>query len=47
MEEFEEKQVVFSKLYALDIEEIFQYGKGTFGEVQAKKYEDFIDFIRI
>ena len=45
MEEFEEKQVVFSRLYALDTEEIFQYGKDTFGEFQAIKYEDFIDHL--
>jgi plasmid stabilization system protein ParE len=45
MEELKEKPVVFSKQYALDTEEIYQYGKDTFGEAQAIKYEAFIDRI--
>lgn len=45
MEEFTEKFVVYSKQYALDMDEIFSYGVETFGETQASKYEDLIDSI--
>ncbi len=43
MEELKEKHVVFSRLYALDTEEIRDYGIETFGKIQANKYEEFID----
>jgi toxin ParE1/3/4 len=43
MEEFEEKPVIYSRQYAIDTEYIYNYGVETFGEVQAKKYEAFLD----
>lgn len=43
MEELKEKSVVFSRQYASDTEEIYNYGVETFGEVQANIYENFID----
>ena len=45
MEEFKEKPVVFSNQYVIDTINIYNYGAETFGEVQAKKYEDLIDKI--
>ena len=35
MEESKEKPVVYSWLYALDTDGIFEYGLETFGEIQA------------
>lgn len=43
MEGLKEKPVVFSKQYAIDTDNIYNYGKEIFGEIQAKKYEHFID----
>jgi len=43
MEELKKKPVVYSKEYAVDTEEIFNYGIETFGETQAYKYEALID----
>ena len=45
MEEFKEKPVVFAKQYVIDTNNIYNYGIATFDEVQAKKYEAFIDKI--
>lgn len=45
MEKIEIKSVVYSKQYAIDTEEIYNYGVETFGISQALKYENFIDTI--
>jgi hypothetical protein len=45
MPKFEAKPVVFSNQYVLDTDHIYQYGLETFGEGQAKKYEELIDKI--
>lgn len=43
MEEPKEKQVIYSEMYALDSDVVFEFGVETFGELQATKYEEFID----
>ena len=45
MAEFEPKPVVFSNQYIIDTQQIFLYGVETFGEIQARKYEELIDKI--
>ena len=45
MEESKEKPVVYSGLYALDTDGIFEYGLETFGETQATRYEASIDWL--
>lgn len=43
MEEFKEKPVIYSKQFAIDTDDIYNYGVVTFGEAQAQKYEASID----
>ena len=45
MEGFKEKPVAFSKQYVIDTDDIYSFGLETFGEVQARKYENLIDKI--
>lgn len=45
MEGVKEKPVVYSLHYAIDTNNIYNYGKEVFGENQARKYESIIDKI--
>jgi toxin ParE1/3/4 len=40
MEETKELQVILSKEFNVDLDDIFQYGIETFGTIQAEKYEN-------
>ena len=45
MEGEEEKPVVYSKQYVSDTDHIYNYGLETFGQTQARNYENIIDII--
>ena len=45
MEEFKDRPVVFSLQYAIDTDNIYNYGKEIFGGNQAQNYESIIDKI--